>query len=205
MKADSPIYRYDITQGLPEWHEIRKGKFTASTISKLFMGKTTQGYSDAIYKVAMERLSGKIPEGYSNAAMLRGIEMEPQAMAAYEIEYLTLVNEVGFVEKDDWAGCSPDGLVDDDGMIQIKCPAYNTHIGYLITEQVPKDYYHQMQMELWVTGRKWNDFVSYHPDLPMYVERLYPDKELFGKIETEINIAKEKVEEIIKKIQACQK
>lgn len=198
------IYRTDITQGSSEWHEIRRGKFTASVVSKLLMGKSTQGYSDAIYKVAMERLSGKIPEGYSNAAMLRGIEMEPMAREAYEVETLTLVEEVGFIEANEWVGCSPDGLVGDDGMIQIKCPAYNTHIGYLINDEVPKDYYLQMQMEMLVAGRKWNDFVSFHPDLPMYVKRVNLDKATCDKIETEIEIAKQKVEEIIKKIQQWQ-
>jgi putative phage-type endonuclease len=198
------IYRTDITQGSSEWHEIRRGKFTASVVSKLLMGKTTQGYSDAIYKVAMERLSGKIPEGYSNAAMLRGIEMEPMAREAYEVETLTLVEEVGFVEANEWVGCSPDGLVGDDGMIQIKCPAYNTHIGYLINDEVPKDYYMQMQMEMLVAGRKWNDFVSFHPDLPMYIKRVLFDKAICDKIEGEIETAKYQVEKIIKKIQQWQ-
>ena len=199
------IYHAEITQGTPEWNEIRRGRFTASTISKLFMGKSTQGYNDAIYKIVQERLTGKSPESYVNEAMKRGIVMEAEARLAYEVEKMTLVEEVGFVEYDEWVGCSPDGLVDDDGMIQIKCPAFNTHVGYLLSEEVPKDYYAQMQMELWVTGRAWNDFVSYHPDLPMLILRLFPDKAMFGKIETEINIAKQKVEEIIKKIQAWEK
>ena len=190
------VERFDIVQGTEQWHELRRGKFTASTISKLFMGKTTQGYNDAIYKVAVERLTGKSPESYSNKWMERGIEMEPQARMAYEIETLTLVEEVGFIEMDEWVGCSPDGLV-GDGMIQIKCPAYNTHVGYLITEEIPKDYYAQMQMELWVSGRKWNDFVSYHPDLPMFVKRVFPDEALIQKITGEILIAKQKVNEVI--------
>ncbi len=197
--------RRDIVQGTEPWNEIRRGRFTASTISKLFMGKSTQGYNDAIYKIVQERLTGKSPESYVNEAMKRGIVMEAEARLAYEVEKMTLVEEVGFVEYDEWVGCSPDGLVDDDGMIQIKCPAFNTHVGYLLSEEVPKDYYAQMQMELWVTGRAWNDFVSYHPDLPMFILRLFPDKEMFKKIETEINIAKQKVEEIIKKIQAWEK
>src|SRR5512133_508283 len=98
----------DLPQGSEAWHELRRGKFTASTMSKLFMGKTTQGYNDAIYKIAMERFTGKISEGYSNAAMQRGIEMEPMARQAYEVENLTLVDECGFIEVDEWLGCSPD-------------------------------------------------------------------------------------------------
>jgi predicted phage-related endonuclease len=174
-------------------------------MSKLFMGKTTQGYSDAIYKIAMERLTGKISEGYSNAAMQRGIELEPMAREAYEVEKLTLVEQCGFIEVDEWLGCSPDGLVGDEGMIQIKCPAYNTHIGYIVNDEVPKDYYIQMQTELYVSGRRWNDFVSFHPDLPMYVKRVLPDEAMIKKIEEELNLAKQKVEQIIKKIRTWQK
>lgn len=196
---------YSMQQGCPEWHEVRRGKFTASTMSKLFMGKTTQGYNDAIYKVAMERLSGKTTEGYSNAAMQRGIELEPMARQAYEVEKLTLVDECGFIEADEWLGCSPDGLVGEVGMIQIKCPAYNTHIGYIINDEVPKDYYVQMQTEMYVSGRRWNDFVSFHPDLPMFIKRVFSDEAMIKKIEEEVNLAKQKVEQIIKKIQQCQK
>ena len=199
------IYHDSIIQGSEAWHELRRGKFTASTMSKLFMGKTTQGYSDAIYKTAMERITGKLTEGYSNAAMKRGIDMEPMARQSYEVEYLTLVEECGFIEVDEWLGCSPDGLVDDDGMIQIKCPSYNTHIGYIVNDEVPKDYYVQMQTELYVSGRKWNDFVSFHPDLPMYVKRVLPDVAMQKKIAEEVEIAKRKVEEIIKKIQTWQR
>lgn len=191
----------DVVQGTEEWHQLRRGKFTASTMSKLFMGKTTQGYSDAIYKIAMERLTGKRSESYSNAAMQRGIEMEPMARQAYEVESLTLVDECGFIEVDEWLGCSPDGLVGEDGMIQIKCPAYNTHIGYIMSGEVPKDYYVQMQTELYVSNRKWNDFVSFHPDLPMTIIRVLPDEAMQKKIVEEIEIAKRKVEEVIKKIQ----
>lgn len=190
----------DVTQGTERWHELRRGKFTASTMSKLFMGKTTQGYSDAIYKIAMERITGKLTEGYSNAAMKRGIDMEPMARQAYEVEYLTLVEECGFIEVDEWLGCSPDGLVGDDGMIQIKCPAFNTHIGYIVNDEVPKDYYVQMQTELYVSGRKWNDFVSFHPDLPIYIKRVLPNEEIFRKIKDEIDIAKQAVLNVIKKI-----
>jgi putative phage-type endonuclease len=196
---------YNCIQGSEEWYQLRRGKFTASLMSKLLMGWTTQGYKDAIYKVAMERLTGVKTEGYSNAAMQRGIELEPMARQAYEVETLTLVEECGFIVVDEWLGCSPDGLVGDVGMIQIKCPAYNTHIGYIINDEVPKDYYVQMQTEMYVSGRRWNDFVSFHPDLPMYVKRVIADEAMFKKIEEEIEFAKQKVEQIIKKIQQCQK
>jgi hypothetical protein len=169
------------------------------------MGKTTQGYSDALYRVAMERVTGKSTESYSNAAMMRGIQLEPMARQIYEIEKLTLVEECGFVEVDEWMGCSPDGLVGKDGMIQIKCPAFNTHIGYIVSEEVPKDYYIQMQAEMWMSGRKWNDFMSFHPDLPSLIIRLTPDEAMYKKMSEEIEIAKQKVTEIIKKIEACQR
>jgi hypothetical protein len=169
------------------------------------MGKTTQGYSDALYRVAMERITGKTTEGYSNSAMLRGIQLEPMARQVYEIEKMTLVDECGFIEVDEWMGCSPDGLVGDDGMIQIKCPAFNTHIGYIVSEEVPKDYYIQMQAEMWMAGRKWNDFVSFHPDLPTLILRVTPDEAIIQKIIEEIKLAKIAVIKIIRKIEACQR
>jgi putative phage-type endonuclease len=196
---------HDVQQGGEAWHDLRRGRFTASNIPKLFMGKTTQGYSDALYRVAMERVTGKSTESYSNAAMMRGIQLEPMARQIYEIEKLTLVEECGFVEVDEWMGCSPDGLVGKDGMIQIKCPAFNTHIGYIVSEEVPKDYYIQMQAEMWMAGRKWNDFMSFHPDLPTLIIRLTPDEAMYKKMSEEIEIAKQKVTEIIKKIEACQR
>ena len=199
------ITHSEIIQGSPEWHDLRRGRFTASNIPKLFMGKTTQGYSDALYRVAMERVTGKSTESYSNAAMMRGIQLEPMARQIYEIEKQTLVEECGFVEVDEWMGCSPDGLVGKDGMIQIKCPAFNTHIGYIVSEEVPKDYYIQMQAEMWMSGRQWNDFMSFHPDLPSLIIRLTPDEAVYKKMAEEIEIAKQKVTEIIKKIQACQR
>jgi putative phage-type endonuclease len=199
------ITHSEIIQGSPEWHDLRRGRFTASNIPKLFMGKTTQGYSDALYRVAMERVTGKSTESYSNAAMLRGIQLEPMARQIYEIKKSTIVEECGFVEVDEWIGCSPDGLVGKDGMIQIKCPAFNTHIGYLVSEEVPKDYYIQMQAEMWMSERKWNDFMSFHPDLPPLIIRLTPDEAMYKKMAEEIDIAKQRVIEIIKKIEACQR
>lgn len=214
------IYRADIQQGGESWHQIRRGKFTASPkhgVPSLFMGKNTQGYNDLIYRVAMERMYGEAPDKkFNNFWTERGTALEPEARQSYEIETLTVVDEVGFVEVDDWLGCSPDGLIGDKGDIQIKCLAYNTHIGYLfkikddLTDNenllaLGKDYYLQVQTELWMMKRKWCDWYAYHPQLPSIRLRALPDIKVFGDIEAEIGIAKEKVIETMKKIEACRK
>jgi putative phage-type endonuclease len=176
---------HDVSQNSEEWDELRRGKFTASSFSDLFMTKTTAGYKKAIRKVVYERLTGESPESFKSDYMERGHETEPMAREAYELNTFNEVINGGFFEYNEWIGASPDGLIGDDGLLEIKCPAYNTFIDYLISGQVPSEYFYQLQGQLFVTGRKWVDFVGYHPALPILIVRVYPDK----KAQEEINAA----------------
>ncbi len=161
----------DCAQGTPEWFTARCGKVTASKISDLMARtKTGWGASRANYMAAVlaERLTGTVAEGFTNDAMRWGTETEPQARAAYEFFVERAVTEVGFVLHPtmDFAGCSPDGLVGDDGMVEIKCPNTATHIETLLGSPIPDKYQKQMQWQMRCAERDWCDFVSFDPRLP---------------------------------------
>lgn len=191
---------YNVEQNSQEWFDLKRGKFTASMFADLFAKDTTQTYWNAIYKVVYERLSGETPETYSNQWMQRGLELEPIAKEWYELETFNKVNNGGFFELSDWIGCSPDGLIDDDGIIEIKCPAYNTQIGYLLDKQLPKIYEWQVCGQLYITDRIWCDFVSYHPKLPAFVLRVNRDKIKESELILKLNQATDIAEKIINKL-----
>jgi putative phage-type endonuclease len=192
---------HEIDQNSPEWFQLRLGKFTASTFKDLFAKTGTVTFEKAINKVVFERITGQSPESFSNEWMVRGSELEPLARKAYEDMQMVVVKNGGFFTFDEWIGASPDGLVGDDGLIEIKCPAFHTHIDYLIKKKVPADYYCQMQGQLFVTGRRWCDFVSYHPGLPMFISRVERDEEFISELCGKIAEAKVLAENRINAIQ----
>jgi hypothetical protein len=159
----------------------RRGMLTASSLGDAF-ATTKSGYSTSRrnlrLRLVLERLTGKSQEsGYTNAAMERGILLEPEARAAYEAESGLLVDTVGFIIHDELlTGASPDGLIGEDGGLEIKCPGAAAHLDYLRGE-IPNDYKLQVIHSLWLTGRQWWDFTSYAPDFPerlrLKVQRIY--------------------------------
>jgi putative phage-type endonuclease len=182
-------------QGTEEWFTIRIGKVTASRVADV-IAKTKTGYSASrdnyMAQLVCERLTGQKGESFTNAAMQHGTETEPLARAAYEALHDVLVDEVGFVPHPtiSMAGASPDGLVGDDGLIEIKCPNTATHIDTLLSQTVPGKYNTQMQFQMACTGRKWCDFVSFDNRLPeelqLFVTRVPRDEVFIRLIESEI-------------------
>jgi len=160
-------------QGTPEWLSERAGKVTASMISNVLMKPETAGFRDYQAQLVAEILTGK-PQGsdYTNAAMQFGTETEPLARSAYEVETGFSVDEVGFCQHPsiERSGASPDGLVGNSGLVEIKCPKVATHLGYLIAGVVPAAYKNQMIWQMACTGRDWCDFVSFRPDLPEHLQ-----------------------------------
>ena len=158
-------------QRTEEWHQARLGKVTASRIADV-MAKTKAGYgaSRANYmaELIVERLTGRPGDSFQSPAMTWGTNTEPLARAAYEAHKGVLVEEVGFVPHPtiSMAGASPDGLVDMDGLVEIKCPNTATHIETLMTGNVPLKYIFQMHWQMICTGREWCDFVSFDPRMP---------------------------------------
>jgi putative phage-type endonuclease len=181
----------DIIQGSPEWHAIRCGKVTASRVADVIAKtKTGWGASRANYMAELiaERLTGTVANGYSNAAMQWGTDQEPEARRAYSFYADVDVQEIGFVPHPliDYTGCSPDGLVGEDGLVEIKCPSTATHIETLLDGTVPAKYVTQMQWQLACTVRDWCDFVSYDPRLPedmrLFVRRVHRDDKMIEEL-----------------------
>jgi len=160
-------------QGTPEWLAERAGRVTASMISNVLMKPETAGYRDYQAQLVAEILTGK-PQGsdYTNAAMQFGTETEPLARSAYEVHTGMTVTEVGLCQHPtiSRSGASPDGLVGEFGLIEIKCPKVATHLSYLIADVVPAGYKNQMMWQMACTGRQWCDFVSFRPDLPEHLQ-----------------------------------
>lgn len=185
----------EIVQGSPEWKAMRCGKVTASRVADI-IAKTKTGYSASranyLAQLIAERLTGIPAETYASAAMQHGIDTEPEARAAYEFYQGITVEQIAFVHhpKIDQAGASPDGLVGDDGLVEIKCPNTATHLDTLLSKAVPAKYFDQMQFQMACTGRKWCDFVSYDPRMPehmrLFVRRVVRDDTRINYLETEI-------------------
>jgi len=181
-----------IEQGSQEWLALRAGKVTASKVSDVMSAITTAGYRNYLADLVVERLTGNKTESFTNAAMQWGVDQEPLARAEYEVKTGNFVDQVAFVDHPTIInfGCSPDGLVGDDGLIEIKCPNTATHIDYVMQDKVPTKYIPQIQCQLAVTGRKWCDFVSFDPRLPdglqILIVRLERDDEYIEKLEARV-------------------
>jgi putative phage-type endonuclease len=181
-----------IEQGSQEWLALRAGKVTASKVSDVMSAITTAGYRNYLADLVVERLTGNKTESFTNAAMQWGVDQEPLARAEYEVKTGNFVDQIAFVEHPTIVnfGCSPDGLVGDDGLIEIKCPNTATHIDYVMQDKVPTKYIPQIQCQLAVTGRKWCDFVSFDPRLPdglqILIVRLERDDEYIEKLEARV-------------------
>lgn len=182
-------------QRSPEWFSARAGKVTASCMHKV-MARTKTGYGAdrANYhaQLVTERLTGLPAESFSNAAMQWGTDTEPQARAAYAMEVGLVPVEVGFIRHPSiaMAGASPDGLVGDTGMLEVKCPNSATHITTLTGGGIDRKYMLQMQWQMVCAGRDWCDFASFDPRMPeemqLHVERVQRDPALIEEMETEV-------------------
>jgi predicted phage-related endonuclease len=154
-----------------------------------------------MYQIAGERLLGKSVEGYTNGNMQRGQELEAEAREAYEIITSQEVRQVGFCLSDNGLyGVSPDGLIGDEGGLEIKCPTLPVHILYLLENKLPTDYIQQVQGQLLVTGRKWVDFFSYFPGIKPLIVRVYPDKEFIKMLRVELEVFCIQLKEVVEKL-----
>jgi putative phage-type endonuclease len=184
-----------IEQGTNEWHQLRLGKVTASRVADI-MAKTKTGASASrsnyLVELALQRITGAIEQGYTNDAMVWGTATEPQARVAYEVKTGNFVDQIAFVEHDiiEWFGCSPDGLVANDGLIEIKCPNSATHWATIKDGKPPGKYVIQMQTQMACTNRKWCDFVSFDPRMPersqLFICRVERDQTMIDEIEVEV-------------------
>lgn len=185
------------TQGTPEWFAARAGVITASkfsdAVSTLKDGTPSQASKDYAYKVAVERIYGETTEDtFVTWEMRRGTELEPYARIAYEAKTGHLARESGIVLTDDRIfGYSTDGLVDDDGLIEIKCPNSARKLVEMWETGDLSEYEHQIQGGMWITGRKWCDFIMYAPQLEpvgkhLYVKRIERDDNFIEAMESQL-------------------
>lgn len=186
----------EIIQGTPEWHQARLGRVTASRVADV-IARTKSGYSASrasyMAELIAERLTLTPTASFTNSAMQWGADHEPEARAAYEFMAGCEVVEVGFVDHPNIAmtGASPDGLVGEDGLIEIKCPNTATHLDTLISQSIPGKYQTQMLWQMACTGRRWCDFASYDPRMPehmrLFITRLERDDARISEMEREVS------------------
>ena len=185
----------DIEQGSEAWINARIGRVTASRIADM-MAKTKTGWGagrkNYMAELIAERLTGQPAQGFSNAAMQWGIDTEPQARAAYEFFRDATVLEIGMVEHPviPMTSASPDGLIGDDGMIEIKAPNTATHIDTLLAKSIPGKYVKQMQWQMACADRAWCDFASFDPRMPehlrLFVQRVPRNDDGIAEIESAV-------------------
>lgn len=170
-------------QRSPEWFQARLGVPSASSFGKVITptGKPSMQVDGYRNKLVAEILTGRTDGQEASEAMQRGTDMEPEARSYYEL-IAGPVQEIGFCIHDDGFGCSPDGLVGDDGLLEIKCPLSHTQVEYLRDGKIPGIYYPQVQGQLLVMGRKWCDFISYHPDMKPLIVRVERDKKFIDTL-----------------------
>jgi putative phage-type endonuclease len=183
-------------QGSAEWLQARVGLVTASRVSDIVAKTKASGYSSSranyLGELVAERLTGvSAASDFINDDMRRGVELEPDARFEYEAMFGKVVQTVGLVLHPTLrAGASPDGLVDDEGLIEIKCPRTHVHIECLETRKPPAKYLPQMAWQCICTGRAWCDFVSYDPKMPerlrLFAARYIPDAGYLRELEAEV-------------------
>lgn len=195
----------DCIQGSDQWLNVRRGVATASNFSKIVTSKgdaSTQrnGYT---LQLASELITDIQDESYKSSDMQRGNDLEAEARQAYMEATLSNVEQVGFILCDHY-GYSPDGLVGNDGIIEIKCPKQNTHTKYLFDKKLPTEYKAQVQGGLLATGRKWCDFISYHPsfdvDKRLLIIRAERDEDFISSLKAALDKVNDKKTDILSKI-----
>jgi len=198
------IYR-ELEQGTDEWLEARRGIVTASVVGQLVTAKTIKpadnDYSRALtMTLAAERITGWSDPVYVNQDMMRGTFEEPIARDAYAQHMGVDVEEIGFMVRDDSGfrlGYSPDGLVGDDGLIEIKSRRQKKHLQTILADAVPAENMAQIQCGLLVSGRQWCDYVSFCGGMPLYVKRVTPDKRWRDAILAAVNTCEENIAQIV--------
>jgi putative phage-type endonuclease len=197
---------YYMEQGTEEWFEHKLGKASASHVNDIMATvKSGEAATRRNYRARLvaEILTGEREETFQSVDMANGVEREAQARMAYEFKTDNTVEQVGFVDHPiiEGSGASPDGLIGEEGLVEIKCPKTSTHLDYMMTKKIPRNYMLQMQFQMACTGAEWCDFVSYDPKLPtnlqLLIIRVQRDHELILEIEDSVRTFLEGVKDTI--------
>jgi putative phage-type endonuclease len=202
-------------QGSAEWFLARTGVITASRFkdacSVLKSGEPSAAAKDYLLELAYERISGDMAPKFVNAAMSRGSELEPDAADAYTVETGEMLEEIGFVLHDELPiGCSPDRLVGDDGLIEIKCPFDVKRVLQFWASKDASEYIHQIQGQMWLTGRRWCDLCVYDPrltgaDMALCIHRIERDEDFIKSMESQLRDFVSKLNQTIETIRSNKK
>jgi hypothetical protein len=194
-----------IEQGTPEWFLARAGIPTASEFSTVMAsgrgGAESKTRKTYLYKLAGERITGEPAESFTNAYMTRGHALEPEARDLYALVKGVEARQVGFIRSGS-KGCSPDSLVGDNGMLEIKTKAPHILIDVLKSENVPSEHVAQLQGNLWVAEREWIDFVAYFPKMPAFIRRVYRDEDYIAKLAKAVAEFNAELDELVAQISA---
>lgn len=202
----TPVYYFEIEQRSAEWYERRKGKFTGTDASMLLVnGKNPNGLGagviTALYEKCAELIADYLPQSFDTFAMQQGREREPDAIEAYEERiFPEMVTACGFVELGNYCGVSPDGLVGKDGGIEVKCLQPPAYLEYIIDRTIDTKHLAQIQWSMFITGRKWWDYIVYNPDFgayPMDVQRIERNEEMMQVFETKSKAISDAMETIL--------
>ncbi len=194
---------HNMEQRSDEWFAIKKGKASASRAQAI--GNGGKGLENYIIEIMAEYYSSAEQENYTNEHMQRGIELEPIAKQVYELENDCEIKEIGFAEYNEFVGCSPDGLIGKEGMIEIKCPSDKVYLDILVNEKIDSGYVWQCQMNMLILERKWCDLIFYNPNFKksMYIKRLKVDKDKQDKLLKGFKKVEEEIIKIKDKIKIC--
>lgn len=194
------------------WWAARLGKVTASRVADV-MAKTRSGPAASrknyMMELLCERLTGQRQEGFTSAAMQRGVDLEPIARSAYEVETGEIVTECGFIQHPEieMMGASPDGLVGDSGLIEIKCMNTAQHVDVIRTGKPDSRYQWQMLAQMACSGREWCDFVSFDDRLPESLQyrciRFERDSKRIAEMEDEIRVFLKELGELVNELRAA--
>lgn len=196
---------FTFEQGTPEWYQCRLGIPTASEFATVLASGRGGGESKTrrtyMYKLAGELLTGDQMYSYSNDHMERGKVMEAEARDMYVFLTDLEPNQVGFI-RNGKKGCSPDSLIANDGMLEIKTKLAHLQCEVLDYDEFPAEHKAQCQGQLWVAEREWVDFVSYWPKLPLFAKRIYRDETYIAKLVTEVDRFNNELADLVEKIRA---
>lgn len=193
------IYK-ELEQGSQEWLELRLGKFGGTDAQAV--ANDGKGLDTLCYQKVGEILTHRLKDQYANEDLERGKELEATARMAYEMETGNTVETVGYIEADKYIGVSPDGLVGDDGLVEIKCPTDANFVKFMYERKIDSKYVWQMQHQMFVTGRKWCDFVIFNDNLnKIIITRVNVDEEKQEQLRSGLEAGVKKIQSILQKIQ----
>ena len=190
---------HDLEQGTPEWRQARAGIPTASAFKSLLAkgeGKMRKTY---MHKLAGEIITGEPAENYSNGYMERGHALEGEARDLYAFMADAEPAQVGFI-RNGAKGCSPDSLIGNDGMLEIKTQAPHLLIETLLADKFPSEHVAQCQGALWVAEREWIDLVVYYPSMPVFTKRAHRDEAYIAELSKAVDIFNAELNELVEKI-----